>query len=272
MILWIIISSLLLAFILLVPLSIKWNIELKISLTSASIIGLSSGLLVTVGVILWNFNFLTIIILEILLILIISGSFVSWRFYRDPERSTPLEKNTILSPADGKCIYVKKIEKGKIPYSDKQGAKFSLKDFVQTDYIETGGHLIGIEMSVLDVHVNRAPVGGEISLLKHIKGGFFSMKKKEAIIRNDRVLTVIENKYFKLGVVQITTRLVRKIISYVNEGQQITKGDRIGMIKFGSQVDVILPNHPSIEIKITPGDKVQAGTSIIATTGLLEIN
>ena len=272
MILWIIISSLILAFIILVPLSIKWNIELKISLTSAFIIGLSSGILVSMGTIFLNFSSLLIIILEIILILLISGSIVSWRFYRDPERSPPLEKNTILSPADGKCIYVKKIEKGKIPYSDKKGTKFSLKDFVHTDYIEANGHLIGIEMSVLDVHVNRAPAGGKISLLKHIKGGFFSMKKKEAIIKNDRVLTVINNKHFKIGIVQITTRLVRKIVTYVKEGQVIGKGDRIGMIKFGSQVDVILPNNPAIEIKIVPGEKVQAGSSIIATTGLLEIH
>ena len=91
------------------------------------------------------------------------------------------------------------------------------------------------------------------------------MKKKEAVIQNERVLTVIENGDLKLGIVQIASRLVRKIAPYIREGQEIERWERIGIIRFGSQVDVILPALSNLYIKAKPGEKVKAGLSIIAT-------
>jgi phosphatidylserine decarboxylase len=140
-----------------------------------------------------------------------------------------------------------------------------LKDFVQADVIPQGGHLIGIGMNYLNVHVNRAPISGRISLVKHIKGCFLSLKKKEAVVQNERNLIIIDNEHLKLGIVQIASRLVRKIVPYIQEGQEIRKGTRIGVIHFGSQVDLILSDLPSIQIKVGPGEKVKAGLSIIAT-------
>lgn len=261
------ISGLVLSFITLVPLGIKWELERKIIVPAAFFIGILSWLLVMGAIISWNLTFWQILVFEILIIAATSISLLMWRFYRDPERVPPENENVVLSPADGRIIYVKKVEDGEIPFSEKNGRKFPLNDFIQSNVLQSGGHLIGITMNYLDVHVNRAPIGGRITLLKHIKGLFISLKKKEAIIQNERVLTVIENGNFKVGIVQIASRLVRKIIPYLTEGNEVKSGQRIGAIRFGSQVDVILPDLPSLTIEVTPGEKVKAGISIVAVFG-----
>jgi len=187
-----------------------------------------------------------------------------WRFFRDPERIPPGDKNSILSPVDGKVSYVKRIDKGLIPNSEKKGRKFSLDDFIQSDFLLSEGYLIGISQNFLHVHVNRAPIEGKVFLIHHIKGSFISLKKKDAVIRNERALTVIDNGRFKVGVVQIASRLVRQIVLYFEESQEISRGERLGMIRFGSQVDLILPSLPSLGIEVKPGDDVKAGISIVA--------
>ena len=264
MTIWIFISSLMLSLLTLVPLSIKWELERRLTVPAAVFIGIISGSVVCAIFTFWNLSFYQIIIIELLLIGAISSSLLLWRFYRDPERVPPGDESVILSPADGEIKYVKKIEKGEIPFSEKKGRTFALNDFVQADVLPQGGLLIGIAMNYLNVHVNRAPISGRISLIKHIKGGFLSLKKKEAILQNERNLIIIDNEHFKLGIVQIASRLVRKIVPYIREGQEIQKGTRIGVIRFGSQVDLILSDLPSIHIKVDPGEKVKAGLSIIA--------
>ncbi len=259
------ISGLVLSFVTLVPLGIKWELEKKIIIPAAFFIGIMSWTAVMEISSFWNLSFYQIVIFQAFVIAVTSISLLLWRFYRDPERVSPEDQNTILSPADGRILYVKKIEDGEIPFSEKNGRKFSLNDFVQSNVLPSGGYLLGIAMNYLDVHVNRAPIDGKISLLKHIKGLFISLKKKEAIIQNERVLIVIENDHFKIGIVQIASRLVRKITPYLKEGTEVNKGERIGAIRFGSQVDVILPDLSSLNIKVNPGEKVKAGLSIVAT-------
>jgi len=265
MTIWIFISSLMLSFLTLIPLSIKWELERRLTIPAAVFIGIISGSVVCGIFTFWNLIFYQIIVIEFLLIGVISSLILLWRFYRDPERVPPENVNSILSPADGQIKYVKRIEKGEIPFSEKKGRTFSLNDFVQADVLPQGGHLIGIAMNYLDVHVNRAPISGRVSMVKHIKGSFLSLKKKEAVAQNERNLIIIENEHFKLGIVQIASRLVRKIVPYIKEGQEIQKGTRIGIIRFGSQVDLILSDLPSLHIRIDPGEKVKAGLSIIAT-------
>ena len=204
-------------------------------------------------------------IFQVFVIGALSISLLLWRFYRDPERVPPTDENVILSPSDGTIIYVKKIQDGEIPFSEKNGRKFPLNDFVQSNVLQSRGHIIGILLTYLDVHINRAAIGGRISLLKYIKGSFLSLKKKEAVIQNERAFIVIDDGSFKVGIVLIASRLVRKIVTYIQEGQEVNRGERIGMIRFGSQVDLILPDLPSVHISVRPGDKVKAGTSIIAT-------
>lgn len=249
---------------LLVPLIIKWELEKKIATPAAFSIGLLSGGFTYLVVTFWNLKFYQILFLEIIMITTISILLLLWRFYRDPERISPETRNVILSPADGRIIYIKKIEKGKIPFSEKNGKKFFLDDFIQSSALSNGRYTVGILLTYLDVHINRAPISGRIRVLKHIKGVFLSLKKKEAVFKNERALIIIENERLKLGIVLIASRLVRKIVTYIKQDQEIQIGERIGMIRFGSQVDLILPDISSLQIKVKPGDKIKAGVSVLA--------
>ena len=119
-------------------------------------------------------------------------------------------------------------------------------------------------MTILDVHVNRIPVQGQVIALKHKPGQFMSLRKEQAIVKNERLTTIIDQGDFTVAVVQIASRLVRKIQSYLEEGQKVKLGQRLGMIKFGSQVDLVIPHIQGLRINVKPGDAVKAGVSIIA--------
>lgn len=249
----------------LLPLSMKWELQKRIMVPAALIIGAVSSAIAGVLNPFWGLKFGTALALQFIIIIGMSASFLLWRFFRDPDRVPPQEDHLVLSPADGKIIYVKKIEQGEIPFSEKNGTKFPLREFVQSDVLPSGGYILGIAMNYLDVHVNRAPIAGRITLLKHIKGLFISLKRLDAIIQNERVLTVIENNHLKVGIVQIASRMVRKIIPYLREGNNVLTGQRIGTIRFGSQVDLILPDLESLRIEVSPGEKVKAGITVVAT-------
>ena len=250
--------------IILIPLSIKWELEKRIAIPASCLIGLLSGFITNGLPGLRDERYATIVLIQILIIVVVSTTLLLWRFFRDPERIPPEGDNIILSPADGKIVYVKKIEKGQIPFSEKKEKTYSLEEFIQADVLPHGGTLIGIEMTYLDVHINRAPLSGRISMLKHIKGNFISLKKDEAVTQNERALMILDNHNIRLGIVLIASRLVRKIVSYVQEKQEVVKGMKIGMIRFGSQVDLILPEHSFINIEVKKGDKVKAGLTILA--------
>lgn len=257
-------SSIVLSILMLVPLSIKWELEKRIIFPAAIIIGLTAWIVAEGMLFVRNMPFYQIILCQAFLIATTSISLLLWRFFRDPERLPPDGDTTILSPADGKIIYVKKIANGQIPFSEKQGTKYSLRDFVKSDVLQSGGYLIGVAMNYLDVHVNRAPIGGTVFFMKYIKGTFLSLKRHDAVFQNERLFTVIDNGTFRLGILQIASRLVRKIVPYVIQGQHVSPAERIGKIRFGSQVDLLLPQLPSLKIKVKPGQKVKAGVSIIA--------
>lgn len=260
----ILISSLVFSLIILVPLTIKWEISKKIAVSASFLIGILTGLIVSGILEIYDIKPYQVLILQLFLILGVSASLLLWSFFRDPERTPPKDRNAILSPADGKVIYVKRIENGIIPCSEKKGAKFFLTDFTQSGALPAEGYLIGISMNFLNVHVNRVPIDGKVFSISHIKGGFASLKNEYAITHNARALTVIDDGFFKVGVIQIASRLVRKIVVYLREGQEIRRGERLGMIRFGSQVDLILPRMPSLDIEINLGETVKAGSSIIA--------
>ena len=119
-------------------------------------------------------------------------------------------------------------------------------------------------MRLFDVHVNRSPIQGVVKLSKHNPGKFIGMPNKEFEIMNESHTIILEHrKGYRIGMVQIATFLVRGIESYVREGGLVKMGERIGRIKFGSQVDVIIP-FTAIELKAKKGDRVYAGESILA--------
>lgn len=260
----IVFSSLVLALLLLLPLALKWEIKIKYALAAALTFGLLTGLILSSDWLRANLHFLPIPLLEFALITIMTTLAVILLFYRDPGREPPKQKGIIVAPADGTVLYVKKVHKGKVPFSQKKGRKIELRELAKTSLLADTSHLVGIGMNLLNVHVNRAPIEGKVIQLKHIKGSFASLKAFDALLQNERMTTVIDNGSFKVGVIQIASRLVRRIISFLNDGDTVQIGQRIGMIKFGSQVDLVIPELQNLKIRIVPGCEVIAGESVIA--------
>jgi len=184
------------------------------------------------------------------------------RFYRIPLRKTNTSPAGIVSPADGNIIYITKVEAGNIPISVKNGISAKLSEFANTGILDYPCWLIGINMTPFDVHKNCAPVDGKIILNKHFDGEFLSLKHEEALLRNERNTIVIDSKIGKIGIVQTASRLVRRIVTYKNEGEHLKKGEWFGMIKFGSQVDLIIPAE--CKLKVNLRQQVYAKKTLIA--------
>jgi phosphatidylserine decarboxylase len=189
-------------------------------------------------------------------------AFLAYRFYRDPERLPPAERGAIVSPADGEVLYVRVCEHGTLPVATKHGRDYRLEELTRTPLRAQRAVVVGIGMSFLDVHVNRAPIAGRVTLRRHFPGAFASLRRPEAAIENERATTVIERDGLEIAVVQIASRLVRQIVGFVDEGDRVTAGERIGVIRLGSQVDLVLPAD-AVDVLVQPGDRVSAGTSVV---------
>lgn len=246
-----------------IALGFKWEFDRAELFISALIICvISAGIASFVN----RYAELSIIVLTAFtaaLIVTLFAAYILARFFRDPDRKPRGEETQILSPADGRIIYIKNIERGLVPVSEKNGIAYSLDELTGTDLLARGGCLVGINMSFLDVHVNRAPVAGKIVFMHHIKGLFLSLRRSDAAFRNERLVTVFDNKKIHIGIVQIASRLVRSIVPFKKIGEEVNRGERIGMIRFGSQVDIVLPASPFISLRVQVGEKVRAGESII---------
>ncbi len=219
------------------------------------------------------------------ILIIISGVFVlflSWRIYflRDPKRNIP-EGNVIVAPADGTILYIKKISRGEIPIALKKHNIILLTEITGiSEYKNIGGFLIGIFMSPLSVHRNRIPVSGEIVFKKYQPAPFnLSMVKAATDIllkrnpfndyefyqTNERLTIGIKTKWGIISVTQIADKWIRKIVSWIEIGEEVTQGQQFGMIRFGSQCDIFIPDSFDIQLKIKPGDYMYAGENILAT-------
>lgn len=187
-----------------------------------------------------------------------------FRFFRDPERAIPDAPHVVVSPADGEVLYVCESQKGILPVSTKHGRSYTLSELTRTPLQMNDAAVIGIGMSFLDVHVNRAPIAGRVMLTRHFSGPFGSLRNAEMVFRNERMTMIIERDGVQVAVVQIASRLVRQIVSFVNGGQELELGQRIGAIRFGSQVDLVLPRRADLRITVEPGTRVVAGQSVVA--------
>ena len=196
-------------------------------------------------------------------VLLFTLLFLIYRFYRDPSRNIPNDENIIVSPADGRIIYIRKINSGQIPSSIKGRSNMLLSELTKTDILDGETYLIGIMMTIIDVHVNRAPIAGKVILNKHFPGKFLSLKDKTSITENERNTIVFKADSLIVGIIQIASKQVRRIVSYIDENDQVRIGQRVGAILFGSQVDVVLPSK-STSILVKEGEQVYAGETILA--------
>ncbi len=168
-------------------------------------------------------------------------------FFRDPERITPLDKNFFISPADGKILKLLETDAPDI-LGDNKKQKFKK---------------ISIFMNVFNVHVNRIPMSGKIVWLKYVPGTFFNASLDKASENNERMIIKIEiSKNSYIYVIQIAGLIARRIKCDLNENQDVTVGERFGIIRFGSRVDLYLPLNSNVKVK--EGQTAIGGETVIA--------
>lgn len=168
--------------------------------------------------------------------------FLTIFFFRDPERTSPDDDSLILSPADGKVVLIKKTG--------------------EDEYLHQKVTQISIFLSPLDVHVNRVPFSGKVEYVKYSPGKYLMAWEDHASELNERAHFGIQHPSgTKMVFKQITGFLARRIVYHLKEGDEIKAGQRFGIMKFGSRMDLLLPEN--IEITVQKGDRTVAGESII---------
>ncbi|HMK48890.1 MAG TPA: phosphatidylserine decarboxylase family protein [Thermodesulfovibrionales bacterium] len=166
-------------------------------------------------------------------------------FFRDPDRNVPEEAGLFVSPADGKVIVI--------------------RDVFEKDYLKAEVKEIGIFMSPMNVHVNRAPCDGKVSAVKHSPGIYMAAYKDDASIKNENIVMALDCKEGKVLVRQVAGFVARRAVCRVKAGDTLKRGERYGMIKFGSRLDVYLPKEVAVAVKL--GDRVKAGESVLGSMG-----
>jgi phosphatidylserine decarboxylase len=164
-------------------------------------------------------------------------------FFRDPQRTPPSDPAVIVAGADGVVM--------------------SVKELWEDEYLKTDAVRISIFLSLFDVHVNRAPIEGKIAFLGYFPGArFFTFDEKSSEF-NQHNSILIEGLQTSCLVKQIVGPVARRVIYWLKLGQMVRKGDRIGMMKFGSRLDMLFPKD-DVNVIVQPGDRVQAGVTVVA--------
>jgi len=249
------------------PLAWKWELGVRRVVVSTVVLGALAGLAVALLERTVDFPGPVRALLVAVLALSADVAILAYRFYRDPERTSPGRADAVVSPADGEVIYVRRFERGVLPVATKHGRDFTLSELTRTPLRSQEAVVVGIAMNFLDVHVNRAPIAGTVAARQHFPGRFGSLKHAEMVFENERATTVIERDDLQVAVVQIASRLVRQIVSFVQPGQEVAAGERTGAIRLGSQVDLVLPARPDLEVTVEVGQRVRAAETVIATIG-----
>ncbi len=160
-------------------------------------------------------------------------------FFRDPKRQPPTDPDVVVAPADGRVTRVKPLNDGS----------------------ERSATLVSIFLSPLDVHINRAPIAGQITDVSYTRGKFLMATDKKASLVNEQNALTIEGEKITVVCKQIAGILARRIVCWKRAGERVALGERFGLIKFGSRTDVLLPE--TVEVLVTEGKRVKGGTSII---------
>lgn len=228
---------------------------------------------------------MTAIIVSLSALLVTLVGYLYWRyvwFFRNPPRVPPPGEN-LVSPADGTVVYVSLVKPQQEVITIKRGVPARLTDIVRED-LEAAKLLIGIFMSPFSVHYNRVPLAGQLQFIRHhppipknhcmapmhwrtvLKQSPY-YKNSVHIVSNERTVTkltgVFKGRPLPYYIVQIAGKSVHGIDSFFGPGDQLGKGDIFGMIRIGSQVDLVVPYNPEMEVTVRPGDHVRAGESIL---------
>jgi len=180
--------------------------------------------------------------LKIILILAAAAILLlTLNFFRDPDRKTPAQKGIIVAPADGKIIVI--------------------KENISNHFVGEKCNQLSIFMSPLNVHVNRIPISGKVEHLKYYEGKFIAAFEDKASENNERMETGIASSEGRVLFTQIAGFVARRIVNELKVGDEVTIGERFGMIKFGSRVDIFVPSNWESSVKLN--DKVYAGETIL---------
>jgi phosphatidylserine decarboxylase len=171
-------------------------------------------------------------------VLIFLGLFVLF-FFRDPERTPPPDQDTIVSPADGRIMEVVEESRDGKP-----------------------GRRISVFLSIFDVHVNRSPVAGRITSIEYRTGKFYAAMRGRASTENEQNAFYVQSDRGEVVFKQIAGWVARRIVVWKAAGDSVIRGERVGMIRFGSRTDIWLPEE--VEIVVRPGQHVAGGTSVLA--------
>ena len=172
---------------------------------------------------------------------VLATGFCCW-FFRDPEREPPADPRALVSPADGRVVDVSAVR--------------------EESFLNAPATKVSIFMSPLDVHVNRSPMAGRVITVLHTAGKFRAAWEDKASLDNERNAVVLEHGGVRLLVVQIAGALARRIVCRRGVGDVLGRGERYGLIMFGSRVDVFLP--AGVEAAVAKGARVQAGSTVLA--------
>jgi phosphatidylserine decarboxylase len=168
-------------------------------------------------------------------------------FFRDPRRAIPADAGAVVSPADGKVVTI-----GRVPHDE---------------YVGGPAVVVGIFLSVFDVHLNRAPVAARVVGLTYVRGKFWNALRAASARENEQMWIRLEETaapHRRLVVRQIAGAIARRIVCWIAPGETLDRGAKLGMIKFGSRTELVLPDEPGLVIETRLGEKVRAGASILA--------
>src|SRR6266436_48353 len=163
-------------------------------------------------------------------------------FFRDPDRNIPADRNAVLAAADGTVQDISEVE--------------------ETEVLKTKMRRVGIFLSIFDVHTNRAPIDGRIIYRQHHEGLCLDARSPNCSEKNEAMTWAFENPRATLVVRQLTGAIARRIVAWADAGDELRKGERFGMIRFGSRTEVYLPLAATVQVKV--GEHVTGGSTIIA--------
>jgi phosphatidylserine decarboxylase len=168
--------------------------------------------------------------------------FFTVAFFRDPERTVPVDPNFIVAAADGTVMDTIECDENQV--------------------LKTKTRRVGIFLSVFDVHTNRAPIDGRVIYRRHQKGLYLDARRPDCSEKNESMTWGFENPRVTIVARQITGAIARRIVAWAQVGDELKKGDRFGMIRFGSRTELYLPLNAEVLVKV--GDHVLGGSTIIA--------
>ena len=168
--------------------------------------------------------------------------FYTFFFFRDPDRNIPADPNAVVAAADGTVTEVSEV--------------------METEVLNTKTRRVGIFLSIFDVHTNRAPIDGRIIYRQYREGVCLDARNPDCSEKNEAMTWAFENPRVTIVVRQLTGAIARRIVAWADVGDELRKGDRFGMIRFGSRTEVYLPLAANVSVKV--GDHVAGGSTIIA--------